>query len=770
MKERGVGPAERLGFAHDVFLSYYDKEQGEVFDSLLQRLKLLDLEVFNQKRDLAGATVNLAAMQQHVSGSRLVLALLSPNYFTSKWCRGELEAAHAAGVPIVPCFSGEHYVRKNILALNDRSDAETAAAVNAAFGENLIDVNNGDHSDQVTSDLKEKIVGRFFGTSADSSSARPKHTRLASAVVMLKRMGSGLTGSKKSDDDARSIRGDGLLTKSGKLLARLGSSRSGKLGRADSTERAPGEAAAAVAPTSITLEVPKPLGAQTMGRSGQIFSAELGGGSSSQPPREPSTTPDNKFRPELPTFVFGKRDLYEDSIVDRVGQLSHSVQQEFEDNEGGRWLCELQYVTEQPAVQTYPSTKGIAFSDDLVPSHTRDLNHEGKTLQWFVERQPSVGSGPGQIREALTNAEIVVLRMYTGPWFEAINFFLRYRPEVMCCDPTPYFEPLRDKTKDEGVRKPHNARRCFLADPKREGVCIQCGKPESEHTRQELQSWATSAALLVSGILKLRVASAPATVYRGVKEQFIQLPEGFVTKRAGQFASGVEPAPMSTTKERGVALSYAGEQRGSLFQIEFTDANRGAALQFLSQYPAEEELVFPPGTMLTCMGEDALTEHPNTRLLRIDCANNPDNQVKKAVESLLTHRTTPGQTTLRPVYILAVAQPPPVLLGHVKNQVEYQHKLVCAKTSLVKRGPDAAKSSSEAWGVAGRWPVCLQSAEASEVLPHLVRSQTHCLVWLGQGYEETSCTSPAPLTVGALADAVRDLPKVSRPTVAFVAV
>ena len=30
----------------------------------------------------------------------------------------ELEAAHAAGVPIVPCYSGEHYVRKSILALN----------------------------------------------------------------------------------------------------------------------------------------------------------------------------------------------------------------------------------------------------------------------------------------------------------------------------------------------------------------------------------------------------------------------------------------------------------------------------------------------------------------------------------------------------------------------------------------------------------------------------------------------------------------------------
>ena len=34
--------------------------------------------------------------------------------------------------------------------------------MNAAFGENLLDVNNGEHADAVMANLKEKILGRYF--------------------------------------------------------------------------------------------------------------------------------------------------------------------------------------------------------------------------------------------------------------------------------------------------------------------------------------------------------------------------------------------------------------------------------------------------------------------------------------------------------------------------------------------------------------------------------------------------------------------------------
>ena len=154
-------PAGKL---HHIFISYYQKESDSVFQQLMMYFKGKRLNVFNQKRDLAGHDVSLELMQEHAKGSMLVLALLSPDYFTSKYCRGELEGAKEGGVPIVPVFSGEDYPRKTILALLDahRDDPEKAAAVKAAFGENLIDVNNGEHADSVTKEIDEKLIDRFL--------------------------------------------------------------------------------------------------------------------------------------------------------------------------------------------------------------------------------------------------------------------------------------------------------------------------------------------------------------------------------------------------------------------------------------------------------------------------------------------------------------------------------------------------------------------------------------------------------------------------------
>ena len=167
----------------------------------------------------------------------------------------------------------------------------------------------------------------------------------------------------------------------------------------------------------------------------------------------------------------------------------------------------------------------------------------------------------------------------------------------------------------------HSPQRCFLADPTRDQRCKFCGKPEDEHCVQQLDSWATSTALLNSGILKLRRSCTPTTVYRGVSEKFIQLPRDFVQTRdtqekTGAFAKGVEPAPMSTTEDEQVALSYTGDDVGSLYTITFDALGKPANLAFLSQYPAEKELVFPPNTTLTCMDVVAISGQPSKRRLK----------------------------------------------------------------------------------------------------------------------------------------------------------
>lgn len=49
-----------------------------------------------------------------------------------------------------------------------------------------------------------------------------------------------------------------------------------------------------------------------------------------------------------------------------------------------------------------------------------------------------------------------------------------------------------------------------VADEGAEDLCAHCSRPKSSHHTQQLDSWATSAALLYSGILKLSTMERPA--------------------------------------------------------------------------------------------------------------------------------------------------------------------------------------------------------------------------------------------------------------------
>ena len=106
-----------------------------------------------------------------------------------------------------------------------------------------------------------------------------------------------------------------------------------------------------------------------------------------------------------------------------------------------------------------------------------------------------------------------------------------------------------------------------------------------------MDEWATTISCIYSGVLKLSFLSKPARVYRGVRETDLELPPHFLEVEDGKFAGGVERAFMSTTKNPAVALDYSGgvAAKGSIFCIDFDMSSRGAAVQWLSQYPHEED-------------------------------------------------------------------------------------------------------------------------------------------------------------------------------------
>ena len=124
-------------------------------------------------------------------------------------------------------------------------------------------------------------------------------------------------------------------------------------------------------------------------------------------------------------------------------------------------------------------------------------------------------------------------------------------------------------------------------------------------------------ALIAEGIKKLRAAYAvkvgqkdvvPATaLWRGMKN--LTMGESFVEKdENGKCKGGTELAPMSTTTDIAVAARYARSGDSLLFKISLDNFMQyGAEVQWLSAFPNEEEVLYPPLTYLQPTGKPPQT-------------------------------------------------------------------------------------------------------------------------------------------------------------------
>ena len=111
-----------MDYSYDVFISYKNQDGllqwvGQHFQPMLQRKLSLALPrqaaVFRDKTDIKAGDIWGPAIQESLKASRLIVAVLTPQYFTSKWCMAEWESmvkrelllakhgAHRLLVPIV---------------------------------------------------------------------------------------------------------------------------------------------------------------------------------------------------------------------------------------------------------------------------------------------------------------------------------------------------------------------------------------------------------------------------------------------------------------------------------------------------------------------------------------------------------------------------------------------------------------------------------------------------------------------------------------------
>jgi hypothetical protein len=141
----------------------------------------------------------------------------------------------------------------------------------------------------------------------------------------------------------------------------------------------------------------------------------------------------------------------------------------------------------------------------------------------------------------LQRAEVIAVRLYTGPAYMQLNLGLR-----------------------SGGRKAQE--------------------------RDNVANFPATCSALNSAIKKLaKKTPLPRShkLYRGLTG--MALPNKVLEKR--RF---VELAFSSATPSKAVALSYAGTDRASVFEIEVGGIDRGADISEYSQYPNEEEHVIPP--------------------------------------------------------------------------------------------------------------------------------------------------------------------------------
>ncbi len=140
-----------------------------------------------------------------------------------------------------------------------------------------------------------------------------------------------------------------------------------------------------------------------------------------------------------------------------------------------------------------------------------------------------------------------------------------------------------------------------------------------------------------SAILKLSRKQRACSVYRGVVGGV--LPKEFWEADEQGVRGGVELAFMSTTTKKSVAMQFAGgdeppngESGGDaaahaaqqsmmqmMFKMQMGMVDRGADVSFLSQFPAEEEILFAPLTGLEVVSEPVVEEGVVVVELRLSC-------------------------------------------------------------------------------------------------------------------------------------------------------
>jgi len=276
-------------------------------------------------------------------------------------------------------------------------------------------------------------------------------------------------------------------------------------------------------------------------RPAATWGQQLRDGLRDAPPPEPSSDLGSETFPISFKTAVSCVPLLNHGTTMLIGEgLTRSMEEEFKQNEGGKWWDIYKYVVFERAEEHDGNDGREGGAKELVKGMVRDKGNGGKTLDSFYNLP--------EAREAeLTKAEVAAIRLYSTQWFLTVNSALR------------------------------------------RGITESVGK------------WATTISQLTSGLFKLSSKAQPMDLYRSVPgaQTVVEGARCQLEKGVGY----TEQALLSCTADPRLALKHSGEGAAILFVISTTFSSRAANTKPFSLYPEQEEWTFPPFTCLELVDE-----------------------------------------------------------------------------------------------------------------------------------------------------------------------
>ena len=211
--------------------------------------------------------------------------------------------------------------------------------------------------------------------------------------------------------------------------------------------------------------------------------------------------------------------------------------------------------------------------------------------------------------DQLIEEELIAARLYTGPMYSKYNDVLRVIGTLRGESDEQQrhsSEELSKKLKEQQEEDEKKAREKEAAQKKSPSTDVQKNRASTMNLDDVSITgntfgnlYTTTLHVINSAVLKLGKLAKVQMVYRGIARR--TMPKKMLNKGMDNARGGIEYGFSSASTKRDEAERYATKDNTTtpmLLEIEQGLIDRGADLKWLSQYPHEAEVLFPPLTGL----------------------------------------------------------------------------------------------------------------------------------------------------------------------------